>query len=239
MELPAYFLSDAHLGIDPPGAVPEREQKLVELLKSWKGRASHVVIAGDLFEFWFEYRYYVTRSHFKLFCALSELVESGVEVHLLQGNHDFAYESFFPENLGVQVHRDMILEIQGKRIYFHHGDGVPRSDTGYRIMRRILDFPLNRWLFKQIHPDWGMALARFVGRNSRKYGASRDIHFQEYLAWGESILKQKDCQMCIHGHHHESGIWNVDGGIVASSGEWIKKLTFLRMEEGELSLLEF
>ena len=55
MELPAYFISDAHLGIEPPGAVPDREESLIQLLSSWKGKASHVVVIGDLFEFWYEY----------------------------------------------------------------------------------------------------------------------------------------------------------------------------------------
>jgi UDP-2,3-diacylglucosamine hydrolase len=236
MSLPAYFISDAHLGVNPPGARADPEKLLVEFLESIRGKASHLVIVGDLFEFWYEYNDYVNRNHFELFFALRELVRLGCEVHLLRGNHDFAYGDFFPKSLGVQVHRSLVLEIQGKKVYFHHGDGVAKSDFGYRIMRRVLDFPPNRFLFKQIHPDWGMALARFVGRNSRKIGESREINLQEYLGWGASILKRKKCDVCIHGHHHISGIWDVEGGVVASPGEWIWKPAILRMEEGGLSL---
>lgn len=239
MSLPAYFLCDAHLGIDPPGCVPDREAKLVSLLESWKGAASHVVIVGDLFEFWYEYRYYVASAHMELFRVLAELVKSGVEVHLLQGNHDFAYGDFFPKNLGVQVHKELVLEIQGKRVYFRHGDGVAKSDRGYRFLRKILDFPLNRWLFRQIHPDTGMKIARFVGRNSRKYGENNIINIEEYLEWGNRILKKKDCDICVHGHHHIQGIWNVENGIVASPGECIKKPAFLRMENGGLKVESF
>ena len=136
----------------------------------------------------------------------------------------------------MQVHRSLVLEIQGKKVYFHHGDGVAKSDRGYRFLRRVLDLPLNRKLFKQIHPDWGMALARFVGRNSRKVGETREIKLQEYLDWGASAIRRKNCDICIHGHHHLAGIWDVDGGTVASPGEWIRKPAFLRMEEGGLSL---
>lgn len=237
MDLPAYFICDAHLGIDPPGAVPDRERKLVEMLHSWCGKASHVVIVGDLFEFWYEYRYYVASSHMPLFMALAALVESGTQVHLLQGNHDFAYGDFFPKALGVQVHKELVLEIQGKRVYFRHGDGVPKSDRGYRFLRRILDFPLNRWLFRQLHPDRGMGLARLVGRNSRKYGECRPINIDEYLDWGNRTLKKNECEICIHGHHHIPGIWNVENGVVASPGEWIKNPAFIRMEKGGIELV--
>lgn len=239
MEKPAYFLGDSHLGVNPPGAIPHREKLLIDLLESWKGRASHVVILGDLFEFWYEYRYYVNKEHFPLFFALAELVRSGVQVHLLRGNHDFAYEDFFPENLGVQVCSNLKLELQGKTFFFTHGDGVARSDWSYRLYRKILNLPLNRWLFQQIHPDWGMALARFVGRNSRKAGADRAIKLEEYLAWAEGVIGKNNCQVCVHGHHHIPGIWPVKSGLVASPGEWIKKLTYLKLEAGELSLEEF
>ena len=239
MEKPAYFLGDAHLGVEPPGAVPYREKLLIELLRSWKGAASHVVLLGDLFEFWYEYRYYVNREHFPLFRALAELVESGVQVHLLRGNHDFAYGDFFPRNLGVRVSTNLKLDIQGKNIFFVHGDGVARSDRNYRLYRKILNHPFNQWLFRQIHPDWGMALARFVGRSSRKVGESRVIKMDEYLHWANKMLKKTDSSHCILGHHHVSGIWNVENGVVASAGDWMKKLTYIQMDAGELNLKEF
>lgn len=238
MSLPAYFISDAHLGVNPPGAVPDREKALVRFVENMKGHASHLVIVGDLFEFWYEYNDYVNRNHMDLFFALRELVRSGCEVHLLQGNHDFAYGDFFPK-LGVQVHKELVLEIQGKRVYCRHGDGVAKSDVGYRFFRRVLDFPLNRFLFRQIHPDWGMALARFVGSSSREAGKKRVIKVEEYLHWAQRMLREKNCDYCVHGHHHLSGLWTIDGGLVASAGEWIRKLSYLRMEAGEISLNEF
>ena len=197
MSLPAYFISDAHLGVTPPNAVPNREQALIRFIESIVGQASHLVIVGDLFEFWYEYNDYINRNHFDLFFALRNLVKSGCEVHLLQGNHDFAYGDFFPKSLGVQVHKQLVLEIQGKRVLFRHGDGVAKSAFGYRLFRRILDFPLNRFIFKQIHPDWGMALARFVGGSSRKLGESRLIKMDEYLNWANSALKKESAECCI------------------------------------------
>lgn len=238
MDLPAVFISDAHLGVNTSSCVPDREARLVEFFSSLRGKISHLVIAGDLFEFWFEYNDYICRNHFDLYFVLHDLVKSGVEVHLLQGNHDFAYERFFPQTLGVQVHRQLILDVQGKKILCRHGDGVAKSDVGYRILRKILDFPLNRKLFKLVHPDWGMALARFVGRSSRKAGESRPIKMEEYLEWANKAMKKSGCECCVIGHHHISGIWPVENGVVASAGDWMKKLTYIQMEAGELTLKE-
>ena len=166
MNSTAYFISDAHLGVNPPGSVPNREQALVRFIESIKGKASHLVIVGDLFEFWYEYNDYVCRNHMDLFFAMRELVKSGCEVHLLQGNHDFAYGDFFPKSLGVLTHKELKLDIQGKKVYFRHGDGVAKSDFGYRLFRRVLDFPLNRFLFRQLHhqPDAFIAMGLFLFR---------------------------------------------------------------------------
>lgn len=236
MDKVAYFISDAHLGIEPPGCLPNREKRLVELLCSWKGTASHVVIVGDLFEFWFEYRDYVSKNHMPLIRALADLVDSGVSVHLFRGNHDFALGSFFEKSVGVHVHDRAVLEIQGKRVYVAHGDGVIKSDWKYRLFRKILDCPVNRWLFRMFHPDFGMSLARFVGRNSRRLGENNVAPVAEYLEWGKKVLREENCDICVHGHHHLAGIWKVENGVVASPGEWIKKFTVLQLENGELSL---
>ena len=104
-------------------------------------------------------------------------------------------------------------------------------------MRKILDLPLNRFLFKQIHPDWGMGIARFVGRNSRKCGEHRVVRIDEYLEWGDRMLKKEHCDYCIHGHHHHAGIWNTLNGVVASPGEFIKNPAILCMENGGLKLV--
>ncbi|MCK9181467.1 MAG: UDP-2,3-diacylglucosamine diphosphatase [Fibrobacteraceae bacterium] len=231
---PVYFISDAHLGVDPAGAIPHREELLVNFLKSLKGASSILFIVGDLFEFWYEYRYYIVRGHFPLFRALADLVDSGTEVHYLAGNHDFALSDFFPKELGVAVHKTYVCEVQGRRIFLMHGDGIPKSDSGYRFARHIIDAPWARSLFRKIHPDLGMKIARSVGRNSRKLGESRPIIIEEYLAAASRKMRENNCDLCVHGHHHLSGLWKVPEGEVASPGQWLFRLEYAKLEEGKI-----
>jgi UDP-2,3-diacylglucosamine hydrolase len=210
---------------------------LVEFLKGLAGKASHVFLVGDLFEFWYEYRHYVARGHFSLYRALGDLVDSGAKVHYLMGNHDFALGDFFPKELGVQVHREFVTEpIQGHRIFLMHGDGVPKSDSGYRFARKIIDARISRSLFRKIHPDLGMDIAHFVGSSSRKAGKDRPIHIEEYLEAASIKMRKNGCDICVHGHHHISGIWNVPEGKVVSPGQWLYRLEYAKMENGEIEL---
>lgn len=221
-----YFISDAHLGAFPENSVKDREEWLIKTLLSWKEKASHIVILGDLFEFWFEYKHYVNRHHFKLFKTFLELKMSGVEVHYIKGNHDFALEDFFPKELGVQVHKEFVLNAHGKKFLCVHGDGIPPSDRGYRFLRRILDFPLNRFLFKLLHPDWGMNLAAIIGKNSRQWNQEVEIDLDSYLKAGENKIKDLGVDYFIHGHHHIQGVWDIPNGQVVSPGQWLFFLSY-------------
>ncbi len=235
MDTPAYFVSDAHLGIEPNGAVPHREERLIEWLRGLRGACSHLAILGDLFEFWYEYEHYIARHHFALYRAFADLIDSGVQVDYLCGNHDFALETFFPE-LGVRTGKELVLEIQGRRVLITHGDGLPASDKGYRFFRKVLDFPFHRKLFRWIHPDLGMNIARFVGRNSRRLGSEREIQIEEYLEAANRKMKEHRCDLMIHGHHHLQGVWEVEQGQVAACGNWLFSLDYIEMRNGVLSL---
>lgn len=236
MELPAYFLSDLHLGCQHPSVIADREARAITLLRSWKGAASHVFLVGDVFEFWMEYRDYVNRHHFPLFRALAELVESGVQVHYLCGNHDFQLDTFFPEQLGVQVHRHLKINLQGHSIWIQHGDGAAKSDWKYRIARRILHSPLNVFLFRLLHPDWGMSLARWVGRTSRKANQYKDPLLSEYRAWAQSIMTRESCDTVVHGHNHHAGIETLPQGTHVSCGQWLLSLSYVELRSGTFTL---
>jgi UDP-2,3-diacylglucosamine hydrolase len=229
----AYFLSDAHLGAEPPGAVPHREERLVEFLQDLRGKASHLFVVGDLFEFWWEYRHYAPRGHLKVLRALADLRDAGCEVRLLLGNHDFAYGSFFPEELGIPVSKEWIGEIDKKRVFVCHGDGLAKSDWAYRIARKVLDFAPNRFLFGLLHPDWGMGLAHRVGGTSRDANKERKIPVQEYLDAAGALMEARQCEVFVHAHNHDGGVWQVPQGTVLNPGQWLFELGYGKMERGK------
>ncbi len=81
---PCYVISDIHLG-HAPDAV---ERSLVAFLRSLPGRAGSLVINGDLFEFWFEWKSVVPKSAVRVLAALMDLRDAGLPMMMLAGNHD-------------------------------------------------------------------------------------------------------------------------------------------------------
>jgi UDP-2,3-diacylglucosamine hydrolase len=222
----AYFISDAHLGISPAGSVPGREGHLIAFLNELGGKATHLFIVGDLFEFWYEYDFYAPSKHFKLLRALADLRDKGCEIKLVKGNHDFAYGNFFARELGIEACTNFIAELHGRRIYVCHGDGLARRDGSYRFFRKILDFKPNRFLFKWLHPDIGMKLALSVGSNSRDLNKKRIVPEEEYLDKAREIMRKSGCDTFVHGHNHTGGLWKVPEGVVINCGQWLFEENF-------------
>ena len=65
-----------------------------------------------MFDFWNEYRYVVPKGYTRFLGKLSELTDSGVEIHFFTGNHDLWTYGYLEQECGVKVHKSpMTTEI--------------------------------------------------------------------------------------------------------------------------------
>ena len=141
MEKLIYFISDVHLGAPTllQGFETKRRKEMLKFLDGVVLNGSRLVIVGDLFDFWYEYKYVVPKNFFWLYAKLKEMVDNRITVDYVAGNHDFFLGQFFSESIGVRVYQDGFSEeINGKRFLVIHGDGLAEKDSGYRMLKRIL-----------------------------------------------------------------------------------------------------
>src|SRR5262245_58119363 len=121
----AVFISDAHLGSEPRHREAERESRLLGFLRALPGRTRALYVAGDLFEFWFEYGTVGPCRSVQLLGVLRHVREQGVAITCLAGNHDFWLGPFLRDEVGLTVSDGPLeLSIEGRRIWLHHGDGL-------------------------------------------------------------------------------------------------------------------
>jgi len=232
-----YFLSDAHLGGEDESKEKIKEQKLLSLLGRIKEDGEYLYLVGDMFEFWFEYKNAIPKGHLQILSKLKELVDSGVKVIYLVGNHDFWLGDFLPTNLGIPIFKDSIEAVhQGKRIFISHGDGLAKKDRGYRILKKILRNRVNIFLYRQIPPDLSYPLAKFVSRRSRSWVQKRDTAFlQEYENFAvEKITQGFDA--VILAHTHVPVIKNSGNRVYINLGDWFLHFTYGLLRDGQFSL---
>ncbi len=231
-----YLISDAHLGAEVHTG-PEREARLHAFLDSLPGRAGTLVIAGDLFDFWFEYRSAIPRRHFGTLARLRALREAGIELHYLTGNHDFWLGRFLAGELGVRTHAGALtLEQQGRRLWIHHGDGLVGGDLGYRILRRVLRNRTSIALYSLLHPDLGIPLALRVSAWSRRSRGEKPLEAERL--WREIALPRfaEGFDAVLIGHFHHAYERRERGREFFLLGDWIERRTYAVLEGGTIRL---
>ncbi len=229
--LPAYVLSDAHLGAEP-GA---RAADLVAWLRHVRGRASQVVLNGDVFDFWFEYRRVIPRGHVRVLGAIAEVVDAGVPVTFLGGNHDWWGGSCLAEEVGVSFHRAPVrTTLAGRCAYIAHGDGLGGGDHGYRLASRVLRSGVFRRAFRWLHPDIGGRLAALLSRTDDHGGRSdqgsrRRAAALEALAVRE-LERDEALEIVVFGHTHVPAVVDVGGRYYVNPGMWMGARSYAVVE---------
>ncbi|MCS6999830.1 MAG: UDP-2,3-diacylglucosamine diphosphatase [Candidatus Kapabacteria bacterium] len=238
-----YFLSDVHLGYGTQEHARQREALLIELLSVIAPTAEVLFIVGDLFDYWFEYRTVVPRAFFRTLAALDQLRRAGTQIEYIIGNHDFGHHDFFEKELGIVLHwQDIERTIHGKRFYIAHGDGKVAGDWGYALVRPVLRSRLANVLYRWIHPDIGISLARLSSHKSRQRTMQWDDGTSDSL---ETFAEQKICRdgmdYVVMGHRHRPAMKTFSCGdhvgTYINLGDWMSQ-PLVGMFDGERFLLE-
>lgn len=241
-----YFLSDFHLGAPNAAASLIREKKLVQFLESIKDQAAAIFIVGDIFDFWFEYKKVVPKGYTRLLGKLAEISDAGIPIVVFTGNHDMWMSGYFEDELNITVfHEPKQFEWNGKKILIGHGDGLGPGDHGYKFLKKIFTNPICKWMFRFLHPDWGIGLANYFSRKSKeKTGASDDQFLgadNEWLiVYCKEVLEKTQIDFFIFGHRH----YPIDFPLNHQSryinlGDWIKHFTYAEFDGTEMQLKKF
>lgn len=240
-----YFLSDIHLGSCAFDNDREREQKLVRWLTSIQDNASDIYLLGDIFDFWYEYKYVIPKGFVRLLGKLAELSDKGVKLHFFIGNHDIWVRDYFEKELGMNVYLyDTVQEINGKRFYLAHG-----HRTGYRpwivkLMHYVFHAGWVRRLYNCIHPTINYWFGLKWSKNNRLYKHKQEE--AEYLGEDKEFLVQfakeyskthPDIDYFIFGHRHVMlDLMLSKTARVVYLGDWISHFSYAVLDNEGLRL---
>ncbi len=239
------ILSDIHLNVAPDGR--ENMEHFTAFLRGVDpARFQRMILLGDLFDFWFEYRHVIFSDYFHVLRAFVDLRDHGMAFHFVCGNHDFWAGRFLRDYLGFEIHCEPVtLDFGGQRVLFAHGDGINPEDRAYRIYKRIARAPLVIGLFRLLHPDWAMALAQRVSRGSRHMFGAEDLskgpEVEALLRFARGVLErdEADVVMCGHSHHPMLEHISTPHGVrlYINTGDWMNHQSYV-VWDGEAFRLE-
>jgi UDP-2,3-diacylglucosamine hydrolase len=238
-----YFLSDFHLGAPDFSSSLIREKKIVAFLESIRHDAQQIMIGGDVFDFWYEYKTVVPKHFVRLLGKLAEITDSGIPVLLFAGNHDMWMRSYFQTELNIPVYFEpKTFEWNNKKFYVGHGDGLGPGDHGYKFIKKIFRNKFCQWLFGQMHPTLGMGIANYFSRKSRRKTGSSDAEFlgndNEWLViYSREVLSREHYDYFIFGHRHlPLTIKLNDNAEYINLGDWITHFTYAVFDGNNVEL---
>lgn len=209
-----YFVADVHLGLKM-GDPAEREARFVSFLQSIPaGETRSLYLLGDIWDFWYEWRSTVPKGYVKVFAALDSLMEAGVEVVFMPGNHDQWCYRYFAE-LGMKIAQQPLeLELDGRRFCIGHGDGLGPVPLGYRLLKGMFRSRITRALFSSLHPTVAMALGN--GWSGGKKRARKPYVFrgteEPLYKWACGYEEDHPVDYFIFGHYHSEVDMTLPGG---------------------------
>ena len=227
-----YFASDFHLGVSPQATSLERERQLVSWLDHIKHDAKSLFLVGDIFDFWFEYSTVVPKGFIRFLGKLAELADLGVKITLFKGNHDMWMFGYLKEQLNADIIDDeMILHIDGKRFYIHHGDGLGPGDPKYKILKKFFRSKVCQWLFARLHPNLGIGIAQRWSRHSRAANLEEERFLGEDQEWliqyAKEQLEKEHVDYFIFGHRHLAYDIQLSAtSRIINLGEWMHHCTY-------------
>jgi UDP-2,3-diacylglucosamine hydrolase len=220
---PVYVVSDIHLGAVPP----ETERAFRGFLDHVAREAASLLINGDLFDFWFEYRSVILREHYRVLARLADVVEAGVRVWFVGGNHDAWAGSFLRDEVGVELLSGPVeMTLDGRKTLVAHGDGVGKGDFKYRALKTVIRHPISIGAFRMLHPDLGRRIAGRASSTEHKAGGG-DTAARGRAAfirgWAEEQLRaDPSLELVLAGHAHVASIDEVEPGrFYVNSGDWL------------------
>lgn len=226
-------LSDTHLG-----TIGARAKELYLYLKSIN--PGTIVLNGDIVDIWQFNKRSWNRFHTEVVKQLLGFMSKGVNVYYIAGNHDEALRRFIGFKLhGFTISNKLVLERNGKKIWFFHGDVFDVTMQHSRWLTKLggvgydiligLNYLVNKWL--SILGREKLSFSKTI-KNKVKAKVSQINKFEETVV---HIAAKNNYDIVVCGHIHEPCIkdYKINQNKVTymNSGDWIENMTALEYNE--------
>ncbi len=240
-----YFASDFHLGTPTSVASKARELRIVRWLDSIQSDAEALYLMGDVFDFWFEYKYVVPKGYIRFLAKLMAFQEAGIPIYIFTGNHDMWLFSYLKEEIGVEIlHKPQTVELKGKRFFLGHGDGLPKEEKSVRRLKKVFHSRWFQWLFARFHPNFTFKIAEVWSKKSRASQHEPTFINQEnewLIRFAEEKLKDQHFDYFVFGHRHLTIDHTLSNGIsrYINLGEWLSTNSYAIFDGEQMEIRFF
>ncbi len=222
-------ISDTHLGTY--GCHAER---LLKYLKSINPKT--LILNGDIIDMWQFNKKYFPRSHMQVVGHITWLMEQGVSIYYIPGNHDEMLRRFDQFSIGsLKIVNKLLLNLNGAKTWIFHGDVFDITMRQSKWLAKLGSKGYDTLILLNNMVNFLMEKAgkgRISLSQRIKSGVKRAVKFiQDFEKTATDIATSKHYQTVICGHIHQptnKRVSNEQGSVqYLNSGDWVENLTAL------------
>ena len=240
-----YFASDLHLGYPDDASSLVREKNFIKWLDHIKKDAQHIFLLGDIFDFWFDYKYVIPKGFVRFQGKLAELVDSGIPITFFTGNHDMWMFGYFPDQFNIPVYYNHTELAYGNlKLLIGHGDGLGPGDYTYKLLKKVFRNPFCQWLFGKLNPNFGMWLAHTWSKGKKDKKMKKVLKFfgeKEFIyQFCKAYHINSPCDYYLFGHRHIPHIMPLgESSKYINIGDWVANTSFAECDGKQVVLKEW
>ncbi len=233
-------VADAHFGAAPRAD----EDAFLAFLDRVPNLGDSLLIAGDLYDFWFTYHRVIPRHCIRVTAAVVSLARR-MPVLMLGGNHDRWGDTFWTKDAGVQFDAtELRFTIGSRAVRAIHGDGIHQERTAAAVLNfAIMTRPIIA-AFRALPPALGFRIADALGHDpawSRAHPEVLDASAVRQAAWArEALVAEPALGALIMGHTHRVALEAVNPNqFYLNPGPWIDEHRYAVIDHAGAHLARF
>ena len=225
-------ISDVHLGTYGCHA-----KQLLTYLNSIMPRT--LILNGDIIDIWQFNKRYFPKPHLQVIKKIMDLAADGVEIIYITGNHDEMLRKFSDMRIGnVAIVDKLILELDGKKAWFFHGDVFDVSIQNAKWLAKLGGSGYDILILLNRLINWGLIK---MGRD--KYSLSKRIknsvksavnYINDFEQTATDLAIKNGYDFVVCGHIHQPKMRTVKNKwgqtTYLNSGDWVENFTALEYQ---------
>jgi UDP-2,3-diacylglucosamine hydrolase len=236
------FVSDVHLGGYNDDLNLRIEDKLVQLIHYATRNRLRIIILGDLFDYWMEYRGRAPHIGNRILFWFRRHHQENPPTVLITGNHDNWTGPLLPSAGFNVIHEYLTEEIGGRKVLMLHGDGVKDPSIGlprpplHRLLRNRYFIAVYQFL---LPPAAGIWLTRMFSRISRFMSRFTVPGVEQIDTWAMQTLETSAYDVILCGHHHSPRFLKAGGKTYINTGNFFEAFSLAVYTNGEFHLVRW
>ncbi|PIP14526.1 MAG: hypothetical protein COX48_00335 [bacterium (Candidatus Stahlbacteria) CG23_combo_of_CG06-09_8_20_14_all_34_7] len=220
----AIIICDSHISIFDY----KKQNILIDLILEKKDSYKTLVLLGDTFDFYFDYKNFIPKKYFPLFYVLKFLSETK-KIYIASGNHDIWLGDFFNNFIKAETKtKCFTLDVSDRKYLLCHGDEFEKKNVFRRFTDIILKSKIAIQFFSFLHPEIGYLLGKIVSNTllNEKKNKVKTIEMGEKI---KLISGYDNYSAILVGHSHESFV--SDDSKIFLIGDFKTKKEFAVIDE--------